>query len=80
MGPPSTHPGRNTTSTPSGCLPFARVLGADGRLLRQAHQALIPGFPLWVVCECPCGLLTLAPQDGDELAGALTSLSSSPER
>src|SRR5947209_6225069 len=68
---PSDHPGRSTMRTPSGCLPFAHVLSADGRVLREAHQALIPGLPLRVVCECLCGLLTLEPHNGDELTGGL---------
>src|SRR6266699_1000071 len=55
--------------TPSGCLPFAHVLGADRYALREAHQAPVPCLALGVVCEGLCGLLILEAHDGDELAG-----------
>jgi hypothetical protein len=46
---PSVHPGRITMSIPSGCLPFARVLGADWHVIREAHDVPIPCLLLKVV-------------------------------
>src|SRR5438132_7312245 len=67
----SFHHGGITMSIPSGCLPFARVLGADWHVIREAQQAPIPRLLLGVVCECLCGLPTLKPHDRAELVRGL---------
>src|SRR6266567_3706171 len=65
------HLGRSATNTPSGCLPFAGILSVGGRLLREAHQALIPRYLFRSICEYLRGLLTLEAHDGDKLSGGL---------
>src|SRR5213595_195502 len=53
-----------SVSGPSAC-----VLSERRYVLGKTNDALIPGLPLRVVCECRCVLLILEPRDGDELAG-----------
>src|SRR5438045_3540658 len=57
--------------SPSGCLPFACVLGALWGSLHQANQALIPSLALGIIGKGLGCLQTFEPHDGKELANHL---------